>query len=67
MPVSATDNIVNDAIAYLKPVVQDSDAPTLKVAAADEPVIRAYNDELCICYLVDHGTSFRYVQNRSTR
>ena len=64
MPVSATDNIVNDAIAYLKPVVQDSDALTLKVARADEPVIRAYNDELCICYLVDRGSSFRYVQNR---
>ena len=64
MPVSATDNIVNDAIAYLKPVVQDSDAPTLKVTPGDEPVIRAYNDELCICYLVDRGTSFRYVQNR---
>jgi uncharacterized protein YtpQ (UPF0354 family) len=64
MPVSATDNIVNDAIAYLKPFVQDSDARTLKVAPADEPVIRVYNDELCICYLVDLGASFRYVQDR---
>jgi len=61
MPMSAAESIVSGAIAYLKAVVPDDGTPTLPVAHADALVIRAYNDELCVCYLVDRGSNFRYV------
>ena len=64
MPMSATESIVSGAIAYLKAVAPDDGTPALPVAHADALVIRPYNDELCVCYLVDRGSNFRYVQNR---
>ena len=64
MPLSATHSIVRGAIAYLKAIVPDDGTPALPVAHADTPVIRTYNDELCVCYLVDRSSNLRYVQNR---
>ena len=64
MPLSATDSIVSGAIAYLKAVLPDDGTPVLPLAHPDTPVIRPYSDELCVCYLVDRGSNFRYVQNR---
>ena len=64
MPLSATRSIVRGAIAYLKAILPDDGTPALPVAHADTPVIRTYNDELCVCYLVDRGSNLRYVQNR---
>ncbi len=64
MRAIATDTTTSGAIAYLKAVMPDAGTPALKVAHADEPVIRPFNHDLCVCYLVDRGSDFVYVQNR---
>src|SRR3954466_7287640 len=59
---------VQKAVAYLKPVVPDSDAaPVVALGADDSPVLRAFAPGLLTAYLVDEGDSFSYVQGRDLR
>jgi uncharacterized protein YtpQ (UPF0354 family) len=61
----AQQNLTSRAIAYLKAAVpEDDDAPVIELSHGDSPVVRQYAERLCICYLVDEGTSYRYVQYR---
>lgn len=52
------------AIAYLKAVVDEHDSPAMMLSHADSPVMRPFADGLCICYVVDDGESYQYVQQR---
>jgi hypothetical protein len=52
----------DDAIAYLKASHPDDGTPTLELPAEATPVVRRYSDDLCICYLVDRGSSYEYIQ-----
>jgi len=51
-------------IAYLKGPPPDDGRPILTLAHEDNPVIRPYLQDLHICYLVDEGESYSYIQNR---
>ncbi len=56
---------VSRAVAYLKAVVPDDDpVPLIELPPADSPVLREFNQELLIAYLVDVGDHFEYVQYR---
>jgi uncharacterized protein YtpQ (UPF0354 family) len=52
------------AIAYLKADLPDDGSPATMLPTEDMPVCRGYAAGLCICYLVDDGDSYSYVQNR---
>lgn len=54
--------ITERAIAYLK---GSPDDPRLAVnlSRKDQPVVRSFLDNLHICYLVDKGQSYEYIQN----
>jgi uncharacterized protein YtpQ (UPF0354 family) len=56
-------NITNDAIAYLKGSPPEDGRPVIKLSHKDSPVIRPYLQDLHICYLVDSGESYEYIQN----
>lgn len=52
------------AIAYLKGTPLDSEQETVRLSSKDAPFIQPYIGRLQICYLVDEGQSYKYVQNR---
>lgn len=52
------------AIAYLKAALPQVGTPSVTLSHADSPVVRTLTNGLCICYIVDKGNSFQYVQNR---
>lgn len=52
------------ALAYLKPNIDDDDGPALELEHRDSPVCMQYAEGLLVCYVVDTGTSYTYVQYR---
>jgi uncharacterized protein YtpQ (UPF0354 family) len=52
------------AVAYLKADLPGDGSPAMMLPPEDMPVCRGYSAGLCICYLVDDGDSYSYVQNR---
>ena len=56
--------ITGQAIAYLKGSPPDDGRPVIKLPPKDNPVVRPYLGELHVCYLVDKGQSYEYIQNR---
>jgi len=52
------------AIAYLKGPVPDAPGLSTSVKEEDAPVITSCFENLSICYIVDSGDSYSYVQNR---
>jgi len=52
----------DDAIAYLKASHPDDGTHALALPPEATPVVRRYSDDLCICYLVDRGGSYEYIQ-----
>ncbi len=50
------------AIAYLKASVPDTAGTFIELPSEATPVVRRYSDELCICYVVDRGKRYEYVQ-----
>lgn len=55
------------AIAYLKCDPPDDGAPVVELPVGEGPVIRPFGNNLHICYLVDEGDNFKYVQYRHLR
>lgn len=51
------------AIAYLKGSQPEDEQPVIRLSSKEAPVIRPYFGQLHICYLVDDGQSYKYVQN----
>lgn len=51
------------AVAYLKPMVQDS-SPAISLSRGDSPVFQPFTDDLRLSYLVDADSHFEYVQHR---
>ncbi|NWK46448.1 hypothetical protein [Ralstonia pickettii] len=51
------------AIAYLKPVQQDS-TPAISLSREDSPVCQPFTEDLLISYVVDAGHHLAYVQHR---
>jgi uncharacterized protein YtpQ (UPF0354 family) len=54
----------DQAIAYLKAALPKDGPPSVVLSQADSPIVRQYSDGLCICYVVDDGKSYHYVQQR---
>jgi len=52
------------AIAYLKAEVPESNSPSLTLSAEDNPVLRSIGNELCVAYIIDEGSNYKYVQHR---
>ncbi len=50
------------AIAYLKQSNPAGDGPVNELPPDVTPVVRRYSADLCICYVVDAGKSYEYVQ-----
>jgi uncharacterized protein YtpQ (UPF0354 family) len=57
------NKFIDQAIAYLKPSLPDDGTPTFDLPKEALPVVRPYTENLHICYVVDQGNSFEYVQN----
>src|SRR5690349_17067984 len=56
---------VNKAIAYLKPAIRDDETESaIKLSHEDSPVLKEFDDDLLVAYLVDTGNEFTYVQYR---
>lgn len=51
------------AIAYLKPVEQDS-TPAISLSHEDSPVFQSFSEDLLIAYVVDAGDRLAFVQHR---
>lgn len=56
-------NFTERAIAYLKGIPSDNGGPTIRLSRRDSPVIKPFATGLHICYLVDKGQSYDYIQN----
>lgn len=54
----------DQAIAYVKAALPKNGPPSVVLSQADSPIVRPYSDGLCICYVVDDGKSYHYVQQR---
>ena len=52
----------DDAIAYIKAVNPEGGGPVVQLPPEATPVVRGYSDDLCICYIVDCGKHYKYVQ-----
>jgi uncharacterized protein YtpQ (UPF0354 family) len=57
-------NVTERAIAYLKAVLPKNGPPSVALSPADSPIVRTYSEGLCICYVVEDGKSYRYIQHR---
>ena len=53
-----TDN----AIAYLKASNPEGGGQVIELPPEATPVVRRYGDDLCICYTVDCGKHYEYIQ-----
>lgn len=51
------------AIAYLKPMVQDS-TPAISLSREDSPVLRPFTDDLLVSYVADAADHLTFVQHR---
>ncbi|CAM2186195.1 DUF1444 family protein [Burkholderia latens] len=51
------------AIAYLKPMVQDS-TPAISLSREDSPVLRPFSDDLLVSYVVDAADHLAFIQHR---
>ncbi|WP_342950145.1 hypothetical protein [Paraburkholderia ferrariae] len=51
------------AIAYLKPVVQES-TPAISLSREDSPVLRPFIDDLMVSYVADTADHLAFVQHR---
>jgi len=56
--------ITEQAIAYLKGSPSEDGRPVVTLSPKDSPVVRPYSGDLHVCYLVDNGQSYGYIQNR---
>jgi len=56
--------ITDQAIAYLKGSPPEDGRPVVTLSPKDSPVVRPYLGDLHVCYLVDKGQSYGYIQNR---
>ena len=56
--------ITDQAIAYLKGSPAEDDQPVIELPHKDSPVVRPYSEDLHVCYLVDKGQTYEYIQNR---
>lgn len=63
MPLRKTTFTAN-ALAYLKPAMPEDGTPSLQLDHRDSPVCKPYAEGLLVCYVVDEGTSYTYVQYR---
>lgn len=52
----------NHAIAYIKASNPEGNGPIVQLPLQATPVVRRYNDDLCICYVVDCGNRYEYIQ-----
>jgi uncharacterized protein YtpQ (UPF0354 family) len=55
--------ITEQAIAYLKGSPLEDGRPVVTLSPKDSPVVRPYSGDLHVCYLVDKGQSYGYIQN----
>ena len=55
--------ITEQAIVYLKGSPSEDGRPVVTLSPEDSPVVRPYSGDLHVCYLVDKGQSYGYVQN----
>jgi uncharacterized protein YtpQ (UPF0354 family) len=51
------------AIAYLKAANPKEAGQVIELPPEATPVVRRYSEDLCICYVVDSGKHFEYVQH----
>jgi uncharacterized protein YtpQ (UPF0354 family) len=51
-------------IAYLKASHTEGGGRVVELPPEATPVVRRYSDDLCICFVVDTGKQFEYVQHR---
>jgi uncharacterized protein YtpQ (UPF0354 family) len=58
------NKITDRAIAYLKSVMPNDSSPAVQVSQADNPVMLPFTDDLYICYVVDDGKTYQYIQER---
>ena len=56
-------DICTRAIAYLKPVVQES-APAISVSREDSPVLQPFTAGLIVSYVVDAGDQLTFIRQR---
>jgi len=59
-----SESFTDQAVAYLKASPVDAPSLVYRLSILDEPVIRPAFAGLHVCYLVDRGQCFEYVQNR---
>ena len=56
------------AIAYLKAVVPDNDlTPAIQMSQDDSVISQPFAPGLAVCYVVDTGNSYQYIQYRNFR
>ena len=61
---SVQTRFTSRAVAYLKAALPNDGSPLVEVTKEDSPIARLYADGLCVCYVVDVGESYQYVQRR---
>ena len=64
MPSSVLQKFTDRATAYLKAALPEDSSQSVTLSQADSPVARSLADGLCICYVVDDGKSYNFVQER---
>jgi uncharacterized protein YtpQ (UPF0354 family) len=60
---SKKEKFTDRAIAYLKAANLNDGKPAISLPHAATPVVKSYSADLCICYVVDSGNQFEYIQN----
>src|SRR5260221_12634955 len=59
--------ITSKAVAYIKAALPlDNTEPSIKLSRDDSPVIKNLENGLAVCYVVDKGDRFQYIQFRDT-
>jgi uncharacterized protein YtpQ (UPF0354 family) len=57
-------SFVDRAVAYVKAQVPENGSAAIELSREDSPIMRPLTDGLLICYIVDEGDSYHYVQQR---
>ena len=60
---SKKEKFTDRAIAYLKSANLNDGKPAISLPHAATPVVKSYSADLCICYVIDSGNQFEYIQN----
>lgn len=55
-------NITDHAIAYLKGSPSEELQSVVKLSPKDEPVVRPFLGDLHVCYVIDKGQTYEYIQ-----